>query len=604
MLPGPVFNLELMTTARRARYYVARSVYGLLLLFLLWQFSADYVYRGAGNTSTVSPRRLAALAIETFQALTVAQGIAVLALTPVLFAGVIADEKQRRTLQYLLSSRLTSGEIVLGKLAARLLHVGVTLGVALPIISLMTLLGGVPPALVVAADLVTASSAFFLAGVSLLVSVYCRKVREAILVVYLFELLWLVGLPLVLQMLRWGWPGGYVVIGPVLDWAFATSPVWTWWESLRQAGAGPLFQAVGWTVGLQVGLGALFVALAAMRLRPVYQRQSAEGPRRVIAGRRLTPRPTRRPLLGFTPMMWKELHVGRRGGLARWVVRVVFVLGLLLVGYWGLFFGEAAARELMQNGYGVRQPAREDFSSFVRIAGTLLFVLWMLGLAAAAASSISAEREEDTWVSLLTTRLEPDEIILAKMAGAVWGLRALGAVLLVIWTSGLVLGAVHPLGFVAVVVAWVAFSGFAVALGTHVSLRARTTTRATAITVTIMVLLNGGYLLCCLPAEPDTLVIVAGCSPFIIAGAPITYGEFWDLLAPRRNSYELWEGAVAYVIAVLGYGMAAIVLTTTTITGFDAEVDRPRRTLLTYLVGRNAPATEKVGPIGDDRDWR
>ena len=56
------------------------------------------------------------------------QGIAVLLLTPTLVAGVIADERQRKTLHYLLASRLSSGEIILGKLAARLLHVGVFLG--------------------------------------------------------------------------------------------------------------------------------------------------------------------------------------------------------------------------------------------------------------------------------------------------------------------------------------------------------------------------------------------------------------------------------------------------------------------------------------------
>ena len=34
MLPGPVFNVELTTTARRARYYVARFAYGMILLFV------------------------------------------------------------------------------------------------------------------------------------------------------------------------------------------------------------------------------------------------------------------------------------------------------------------------------------------------------------------------------------------------------------------------------------------------------------------------------------------------------------------------------------------------------------------------------------------
>ena len=46
-----------------------------------------------------------------------------LVLTPALVAGVIADEKQRKTLHYLMASRLNSAEIVLGKLLVRMLYV-------------------------------------------------------------------------------------------------------------------------------------------------------------------------------------------------------------------------------------------------------------------------------------------------------------------------------------------------------------------------------------------------------------------------------------------------------------------------------------------------
>ena len=37
MLPGPVFNFELITTARRPRYYAVRLAYGLILLYFVWQ---------------------------------------------------------------------------------------------------------------------------------------------------------------------------------------------------------------------------------------------------------------------------------------------------------------------------------------------------------------------------------------------------------------------------------------------------------------------------------------------------------------------------------------------------------------------------------------
>ena len=47
-----------------------------------------------------------------------------------------------------MASRLTSAEIVLGKLLVRMLYVAILLGVSLPILSLLVLMGGVDPRLV------------------------------------------------------------------------------------------------------------------------------------------------------------------------------------------------------------------------------------------------------------------------------------------------------------------------------------------------------------------------------------------------------------------------------------------------------------------------
>ena len=89
-----------------------------------------------------------------------------LGLTPALVADAIASERVRKTLHYLLASPLGSGEIVLGKLAARLLGVGVYPALALPIVSLLTLIGGVSPAGLVLGYLALASSAYFLASLA------------------------------------------------------------------------------------------------------------------------------------------------------------------------------------------------------------------------------------------------------------------------------------------------------------------------------------------------------------------------------------------------------------------------------------------------------
>src|SRR5262249_29899781 len=111
---------------------------------------------------------------------------------PAVVAGVIAVEKQRGTLHDLLVSRLSSGEIIVGKLASRLLHVFIYLLVGLPVLGLLTPMGGVDPKLFLAVFAVEVTTAFFLAALVILVSTYARRVRDAVLVVYLLELIWLI----------------------------------------------------------------------------------------------------------------------------------------------------------------------------------------------------------------------------------------------------------------------------------------------------------------------------------------------------------------------------------------------------------------------------
>src|SRR5690242_9923547 len=100
MLPGPVFRFELLTTARRPRYFVARTLYGLFLLFVLWQEFQSWRHQ----PFLVTFESMSHFAQSTFMAFAWAQGFALIALVPALLAGTIADEHQRKTLHYLLAS--------------------------------------------------------------------------------------------------------------------------------------------------------------------------------------------------------------------------------------------------------------------------------------------------------------------------------------------------------------------------------------------------------------------------------------------------------------------------------------------------------------------
>ena len=93
--------------------------------------------------------------------------------------------------------------------------------------------------------------------------------------------------------------------------------------------------------------------------------------------------------------------------------------------------------------------SRIDFNIFLRFL-TVFFSLFLVPTAAGlGASGIAAERSRETWSSLLATPLTARDILWAKTLAAFWRLRCdRRTMVIVLWTLGLIAGAIHPLGFV------------------------------------------------------------------------------------------------------------------------------------------------------------
>ena len=225
MLLGPVFRAELVRAPRRRLYFSLRVVYGMGLLLLL-RLNFDELLRTAaihGGLPQIDD--YSRFAENTFIWFASVQLGTILLLVPALFGGVIADEKQRKTMHYLMASRLSSAEIVLDKLAARLLHVGSFILLGLPVMSLLTLFGGVALDFVAGAYLATLSITFFAASLSILISTIARRVRQGVLIAYVFIIAWLIVPPLADSVTAWLYPNFYQWFGPVNDWALNTSPL-------------------------------------------------------------------------------------------------------------------------------------------------------------------------------------------------------------------------------------------------------------------------------------------------------------------------------------------------------------------------------------------
>jgi ABC-type transport system involved in multi-copper enzyme maturation permease subunit len=591
---GPVFHFERITTARRARYYVLRVVYGLFLLYALWQ---EYLSWQWMRPTIATIKNMSLFAQAAFLGFAGGQGFALMVLTPAMVAGVIADERQRKTLDYLLASQLSSTEIVLGKLAARLLHLGVLVAIGLPVVCLVGLFGGLDPWDVLAVYVGTGSVTLLIATLSIALSTVARRPREAILVAYILLATWFY-LPTMIAPIAWhlDWPLHWVK--PVNDLVLLAHPLRVWSQMrgvsqfrLNQWGApgfvtkmaDDAFWSGVWMVGIQAALSALFLILAVWRIRRLKGGGAAWSWRRRRGVARLLDAGPERRGCGDDPMLWKE-RFAAQGGLTWLSSRPVVLFLTVLLGCYLYDTAHPVFAGMIQQGFASPQAqgARLVLNGALRESSTLLFGLLMLAVTSAGAVSVTSEHEQDTWVSLRTTLISEAEIIRAKLIGAVWAGRRLFLALGVIWTVGLLAGAIHPAGVLAATVALGVYAWFAAALGVFLSLKARNSTRALVGAVAVLLMLNGGYLVLFAGFRGgSSILVMAGVTPFVEWASLLSYGDVANLLADRKplpSTSSLGndaDGAVAmYLISLALYSLGALALTRRALRSLRKAADR------------------------------
>src|SRR5437868_9052981 len=103
-LLGPVFAKEMVEMARRKRYYLNRVIYGLALLLALYLAYDSHSWQL--RNGVLSIRVAAALAHSFFIAVSIVQYWAVYIFVPLFVSGVIAGEREERTLELLFTTRL------------------------------------------------------------------------------------------------------------------------------------------------------------------------------------------------------------------------------------------------------------------------------------------------------------------------------------------------------------------------------------------------------------------------------------------------------------------------------------------------------------------
>jgi len=578
---GPVFSVELVTTARRERYLAIRIICAMVLSgILVLSYEANF-----NTPDVVVPLvRMASFAQGFFNYFSFIQLAVVLLLTPAITAGTISVERERRTIEYLFATDLRNYEIVLGKLAARLVVVLCQVLAGLPILSIAMLLGGIEPQRLYMVFAVTFATTITVAVFGIAVSVWAKRSREAVLRAYLilFALL-ILPLPTSLPV---AWPAWLLSVAqPFWD----ANPLVALMKISRPLGmplAAPYgWSEVGWLVAYQ-GLFAVFcLGMSLAAVRKVHLR-SFEVPSKA-PGRR---RSRRLRTVSDHPMLWKEIFAQRTAGQLGVVAHAAtFFIALIVLTLTGWIFWQTVETASAWNRW---YPPVRQYLEFAIPAGSLLGCLTLLVLAARASGAITSEKERDTWVSLLCTSLTPREIIIAKALGNLYAVRWLALLTFIVYAPAPLFSLDAVLLFPFLLGTLLVLCGFVTMLGMLFSLRSKNTLRAMGCTLAVTMSLGGGYLLCCcLPLSagggPGSWeVILTPCIPFLLSGPAI----FYDALRTDHTSYLFRDGGiyVAYVLGMFGYGIAALVLYLVNTANFDELAGRTRQRA-TYHLGRRPP---------------
>ncbi len=411
---GPILAREWLVTPRRLRFYLQRVVFVLVLFSLVctaWALMAGIQHvRNLGD--------LARFGGLVFQIVVPLELIVALFLSTVSAASSVSQEKDRRTLILLLLTRLTSSEIVLGKLTSTLIGVANLVFSALPLLLLIAILGGVSAWQVFSATAIILVTAAWTGALANLVAFWREKTFQTLAISLLAIVGWLVFCEAIAAQSI-----------PAIDpkWAELLSPVRSLWTVCQPIPAQTWNFIPGGVAAAHTMLGMLatllFCAIAIIRLRvwnPSQQvRPQAPEPDEnyAVAGRdaKAEPRSWKvrapRPMWN-NPVLWREMCTwayGRKLLMIRLAYIALFAAAVTGL-YWSVSSGVALQRSRL---------ADELIPVSARIL-TPFFVVSFVMINALAVNSITNERDGQALDLLLATQITPRQFLLGKLVGVLY----------------------------------------------------------------------------------------------------------------------------------------------------------------------------------------
>jgi len=483
-LTGPIFDKELRVSSRRRRNFALRFFYILLLtgfIGIVWLAVVPI-----SGSVLHAQRSMAVAGNQIVSTIVVFQFVAMQLLAIIMLSTAISDEVYNRTLGLLMTTPINGLQIVMGKLLSKLLQLVLLLGISLPVLAIVRVLGGVSWDYLLSSLSITLTAAIFAGSVTLRLSVG----RERAYVVILRAVLVLAGLyfflPAVMGALAFFLAprfGLSLTAGPWASRAVAaaatySNPFYAIWNVTHEmlTPTGPI--GFLWPIHclVMLGLSALVLAWSMKVVRETALRQAIG---QLVAS--TSPRGRRKKASKASgadvddgaadavkrvqgpPVIWRELRAPFIRGVDNRNSRIgmaATILALLLT-------------------YVPSQMGGYLDDNFVHVSYALLFVFLGAALNVVfSATRITTEKESQTWPLLLLTPLSDWDILLGKAISAfrrclpIWGLLAGHMILFTL------VGYIHPVAsfHLLILVAWL--TCFITGAGLYFSARLRHTTAA------------------------------------------------------------------------------------------------------------------------------
>ncbi len=495
MFIGPVFTREAAAAPRNWRMYFLRALYVAALFALV--ATAWLILSGSQPLRTLG--ELARFGSAAFALVAPVQLALAVAFSALLAAAAVAQEKDRRTFELLLLTRMNNSELVLGKLLASMLAVLVLIFAGLPLLMALVLLGGVSHEQVARVFGVTLTAALAAGTLGSTIALWREKTFQSLAMSALVLVLWLLAGEAVAR----GVFGERILGLAAGQCAEAISPMRAIAAAARPSTAEAvaladypllgdsvrLFMIVAAAVTVVLnGVGIACVRLwnptRELRIAADDERDESSAAARAAAGASIHAAPGQVREVWDNPILWREICTwayGKKVVLVRFAYLAVFVA--CAAAAWSDLRSEDPAA------YGAALPPAAQ-------AIVPLLALGLVLVNALAVTSLTNERDAKALDLLLVTDLTPKEIIFGKLGGIFFNAKEMILLPVVLCLACWWIGALSGENLVLLLASLAVLTAFVAMLGIHSGMTYANSRVAVAVSLGTLLFLLLGIAVC------------------------------------------------------------------------------------------------------------